>query len=174
MVHYVESANPQDKVTMCFGEEFGSFFGTTGIKTLDMLLSSFCRFGNIELTLESENVDDLSAQRIAILVANCMREAFCDVGEGVVFSCEHPYGESLSKCVVDMSDDALSAFVFECELSEDKSFVKEFLETFVLTMGKTVHIYATKNGGDRRRLEAVFRSLGVAFGECLKKRDDFD
>ncbi|MBQ6906098.1 MAG: hypothetical protein IJN75_03675 [Clostridia bacterium] len=172
MIYYGESTRENGvysvSVEMTFNSEESGFFGTTGNKTLDLLLGSFCRYGQIELNVEVEETNEYTADTVAVLMGNCTRAALEDIDDEMVASCEMPFGESLAKSVVDLSEDALTAFVFDCELADDKKYISDFLKTYAYAMGKTLHVYVFGNGGDRHKAEAVFRSLGKCFFECLK------
>lgn len=172
MIYYGESSRENGvnsiSVEMSFGEEEGDFYGSTGIKTLDMLLLSFCKQGHIDLTVDVEETNEFTPETIAVLMGNCTRMALDGVTDELMAVCEVPFGESLGKAVLDISENALTAFVFECELDNSKSYIRDFLKTYTYSMGKTMHIYIYGSGGDQHKAEAIFRSLGKCFLECLK------
>ena len=153
---------------MSFCEDEGGFYGSTGDKTLDLLLGSFCRFGHIALTVDTEEYNEYTPETVAVLMGNATRMAIGELDESSICVSEMPFGESLAKVGLDLSCNALTAFVFDTELNDDKKYISEFLKTYTFAMGKTLHVYILGNGGDRHKVEAVFRALGKCFFECLK------
>lgn len=172
MIYYGESSRENGvnsvNVEMTFNAEESGFFGTTGDKTLDILLLGFCRYGQIELNVDVEETNEYTPETVAVLMGNCTRQALGELDESYTQVAEVPFGESLGKVVLDLSRDALTAFVLDCELKDDKKYIGDFLKTYTYAMGKTMHVYTFGSGSDRHKVEAVFRSLGKCFFECLK------
>ncbi|MBN2259481.1 MAG: imidazoleglycerol-phosphate dehydratase HisB [Clostridiales bacterium] len=153
----------------------------TGIGFLDHMLESFAFYSGIDLEIKCEgdlDVDDHhTVEDVGIMLGEAVLKAIGDrKGIRRFSSMTIPMDESLAMVSIDVSN--RPGFVYNLQFENEKigsmstQNFKEFFKAFVNESRITLHINLLYGDNDHHKIEAVFKSFGMALKEAVMVVDD--
>ncbi|KLU63502.1 imidazoleglycerol-phosphate dehydratase [Peptococcaceae bacterium CEB3] len=149
----------------------------TGIGFFDHMLTAWSRFAGVDLQLEAEGDLEVdphhTIEDCGIVMAQALRAALSDkrgierFGEALL-----PMDESLVQVALDISNRPYLVWDVHCPSAFVGSFPVEMAEEFfraLVQAGLTLHIRLLSGKNSHHILEAVFKGVGRAFRQAVRK-----
>lgn len=154
----------------------------TGVPFFDHMLNLFCAHGLFDLTLAAQGDIEIDAHHTVEDVGLCLGDAFSQAlgdrkgiqryGHAVV-----PMDEALAEVTIDLSNRPYWHFDFPEAIAYAGAFsaslTKEFLRAFATRGGMNLHVTVRYGENDHHIIEAVFKALGRAMGEAVRRDPRF-
>jgi imidazoleglycerol-phosphate dehydratase len=147
----------------------------TSIKFLDHLLSSFAKHGCFDLTVRARgDLEHHIAEDVMIALGEALDKALGTkvgirrMGDAIV-----PMDDALVLAAVDLGGrvyaetEAKFAKKRLDDLSSD--LIEHLLQTFATNGKLNLHVRVLRGRNDHHKAEAIFKALGIALGEAVRK-----
>jgi imidazoleglycerol-phosphate dehydratase len=148
---------------------------TTGIKFLDHLLNSFAKHGCFDLTVKARgDLEHHIAEDVIIAIGEALDKALGNksgirrMGDAIV-----PMDDALVLVAVDLGGRAYAQTEVEFakkkldDLSSD--LIEHLLQTLATNARMNLHTQVIRGRNDHHKAEAMFKALGIALGEAVKR-----
>lgn len=153
----------------------------TGIGFLDHMLTALAVHGGFSLSVKCVgdlNVDGHhTTEDIGIVLGMAFREALGDKSGIMRYgSAFIPMDESLAFCSLDIS--ARPFLVFNAQFTNervgefDTCLTEEFMRSFAINAGITLHLRVEYGSNDHHKIEALFKALAYALKAAVKRNTD--
>jgi len=147
----------------------------TSIKFLDHLLSSFAKHGCFDLTVKARgDLEHHIAEDVMIALGEALDKALGTkagirrMGDAIV-----PMDDALVLAAVDLGGriyaetEAKFAKKRLDDLSSD--LIEHLLQTFATNGKLNLHVQVLRGRNDHHKAEAIFKALGIALGEAVRR-----
>jgi len=152
----------------------------TGIGFFDHMLTAFARHSLFDLALRCDGDLDVDAHHtvedIGICLGMALAEAVGDKSGLERFGHSYvPMDEALARSVVDLSGRSFlvlnAAFVDETAGEFPVAMVQEFLRSVTDHARINLHVDLLRSGNDHHGIEAIYKSVGRALSEAVRRSD---
>ena len=180
---HVDRQTGETTVSVSLTLDGGSYDNQTGVGFLDHMLDLFARHGGFGLTVRAEgdlHVDDHhTVEDVGIALGQALGQALGDkayvtrYGHAVV-----PMDEALAEVAVDLSGRAY--LVFDGTFARDRvgDLSTELVEHFWWSVAEqarlTMHVMIRAGRNDHHKVEAVFKAVGRALRQAVRRDADGD
>lgn len=149
----------------------------TGIGFFDHMLTLFARHGRFGLIVKANGDLEVdghhTVEDVGIVIGQLMKEALGDKKQINRYGTSYvPMDESLGFVSLDIS--GRPYLVFDADLTNQKvgrfdtELVREFLQSFSVHAGITLHARVLYGINTHHKIEAIFKALGRSLGEATK------
>ena len=164
------------RLTVCL-DGSGKTELSTGVGFFDHMLDALSRFAQFDLTLTCAgdlHVDEHhTIEDVGICLGKAIREALGDrVGIRRVGSAYMPMDEALAFAAIDISGRPYLAYTAEYATLRcgdmGVQMAEEFFRAVAVNAGLTVHLNVLAGRNDHHKLEALFKSFGLALRDAVR------
>ena len=144
---------------------------TTGLKFLDHLITTFCKYSLVDIEAEVKSHDSILhhlIEDIAICIGQGLDKALRDRARIMRFGYAIvPMDDSRSNSAIDLVKRQFSKFELKLERNEVEGIVKEDIEHFFRSLLQNLvactHIQVEYGEDDHHKLESAMKSFAIAF-----------
>ena len=144
---------------------------TTGLKFLDHLITTFCKYSLVDIEAEVKSHDSIlhhSIEDIAICIGQGLDKALGNRSRIMRFGYAIvPMDDSRNNSAIDLVKIQFSKFELKLERNEVEGIVKEDIEHFFRSLLQNLvactHILVEYGEDDHHKLESAMKSFAIAF-----------